>query len=321
VRASSHDEAPILLTGMGGVLGAGLARGGLADKLAACRLVLLGRRAPQAWQEHRFESADLAVPGQLADWVRTLSPRAVLHAAALSRTDDCEQNPELADRLNAEVVRELTEALQACEAESSAQARIPLVVCSTDQVFDGTAASYAEDSPVSPIHAYGRSKAQGEGIALAQAATVLRLPLLLGPAVPGQPNKMGAEAGLIAAAQAGQSWPLFSDEWRAPADPSDLVDAIAKLLLGEARSGVFHLAGADAVSRHELGVLSCAAAGVDFCHRAASLQDWRGAPRPPRLILRCERAIRELGFRPPDLRQSLARLCSPAVTGAPAEED
>jgi dTDP-4-dehydrorhamnose reductase len=258
-------------------------------------------------------SADFAQPGQLARIVHKLRPRAVFHAAALSRMDDCEQNPDLSERLNAEVIDELAESL----AERGAR----LVACSTDQVFDGAAASYAEDAPVSPIHVYGRSKAHGERIALACGATVLRLPLLLGPPVPGRPEKMGAEAGVIAAARADRSLSLFSDEWRAPADPASFVAVIAELLLGDARSGVFHLAGADAVSRHELGVLSCAAAGIEHAHRATRLADWHGAPRPPRLILRCERAHRELGFRPPDLRQSLARLCSPAMIGTPAKED
>lgn len=302
---------------MGGVLGAGLARGGLASRLSGSEVVLLGRRPPLAWQGHRFLTADFSKPGHLADLVRTLRPRAVLHAAALSRTDDCEQDPGLAERLNAEILRELTESLKQYGAKGCAR----LVACSTDQVFDGAAASYAEDASVSPIHVYGRTKADGERIALASGAAVVRLPLLLGPPVPGQPEKMGAEAGVIAATRAGRTLSLFCDEWRAPADPASFVDAIAELLNGDVRSGVFHLAGADPVSRYELGAMSCAAAGIGESHRATSLVDWLGAPRPPRLILTCERAIRELGFRPPDLRQSLARLCSPAVTGAPAQED
>lgn len=281
--------------------------------LAEAELVIVGRRPPQAWQEHRFVMADFAQPGQLGHIVQELRPRAVFHAAALSRMDECEQNPELADRLNAGILDELTASLAATGGR--------LVSCSTDQVFDGTAAGYAEDAPISPIHTYGRSKARGEGLALAHGATVLRLPLLLGPPVPGRPEKMGAESGVIAAAQAGRSLALFLDEWRAPADPASFAAVIAELLLGDARSGVFHLAGADAVSRYELGALSCAAAGIEHTHQASSLADWNGAPRPPRLVLRCERASRELGFEPPDLRQSLARLCSLAVTGAPAKED
>lgn len=298
---------------MGGVLGAGLARGGLPALLADAELVVVGRRPPQAWQEQRFAMADFAQPGQLARIIEELRPRAIFHAAALSRMDACEQNPELADRLNAGILGEITESLAASGGR--------LLSCSTDQVFDGLATSYAEAAPISPIHVYGHSKARGEGLALACGATVLRLPLLLGPRVPGRPEKMGADSAVIAAARAGRSLGLFSDEWRAPADPASFARVIAELLLGDARSGIFHLAGADAVSRYELGVLSCAAAGVEHAHQASSLAGWKGAPRPPRLVLRCERAARELGFQPPDLRQSLARLCSPAVTGAPAKDE
>lgn len=310
---STHREAPLMLTGMGGVLGAGLHRGGLNERLAEQDVVIVGRRQPLAWQEHVFREADFAEPGELAALIQELRPRAVFHAAALSRMDQCELQPEFAERLNAGVLEELAGALSPYGGH--------FVYCSTDQVFDGTAASYAEAAPVSPIHAYGRSKARGEAIALAHDAAVLRLPLLLGPPVPGRLERMGAEAGVIAAARAGRSLSLFTDEWRAPADPASFVAAVAELLLGKPRRGVFHLAGADPVSRFELGELSCAAAGLPSIHQASSLATWTGPPRPPRLVLSCERARRELGFRPPDLRQSLARLCALAGTGLPAKED
>lgn len=290
---------------MGGVWGAGLARGGLARALDPLPVVLAGRRCPDFWRSFPWVEADFSQPGQMQRLVQELRPRAILHAAALSRIDLCEQDPALAERLHAGTVAELLASL----GELSSESRIPCVICSTDQVFDGRAEGYAEDAPVSPLHEYGRSKARGEQLALQAGAIVLRLPLLLGPSVPGRPEKAGAEAGALLAAREGRPLRLFVDEWRAPADPAQLVAPVARLLREPGHQGVFHLAGADAVSRFELGELACAASGIESPHLPASLADWQGDPRPPRLILRCERARRELGFEAPDLRQSLARLC------------
>ena len=85
-------------------------------------------------------------------------------------------------------------------------------------------------------------------------------------------------------------------------------------------NGTYHLAGADAIDRYHLGQAACAAAGVEFVHRRARLAAWQGDPRPPRLILRCELAIRDLGFEPPDLRQSLARSAAAASQGRRGQE-
>ena len=121
---------------MGGVLGAGLARGGLAA--SGLRVVVVGRFRPPAWGGSEFVAADLREPGSMAALVREFRPSAVLHAAALARIDRCEQEPELASRLHVGAVQEGMEALR----ERAGR----WITISTDQVFDGTAESYAEDA-------------------------------------------------------------------------------------------------------------------------------------------------------------------------------
>ena len=299
---------------MGGVLGAGLARGGLAA--SGLRVVVAGRFRPPAWQGSAFVEADLLEPGSLTSLVREFQPKVVLHAAALARIDRCEQEPELANRLHVGAVQEGMEALHATGGR--------WITISTDQVFDGKADFYAEGAAPSPIHAYGRSKAAGEEATLAREGLVVRLPLLLGPAVPGRPERMGADRVLVEAARRGEVWQLFEDEWRAPADAADFVEPLRALLEVERSpdaAGVYHLAGAQAIDRYQLGELACAAADVPFVHQRARLADWSGAPRPPRLILTCQRTERELGSPAPDLRQPLARSAAAARAQAQGQEN
>lgn len=298
---------------MGGVLGAGLARG--RERGAARRVVIAGRFRPPAWSDAEFIAVDLREPGSMRALVEQVQPEAVLHAAAVARIDRCEAEPELARRLHVGAVQEGIEALRARGGR--------WITISTDQVFDGQADRYAEEAEPSPIHAYGRSKAEGEAATLREGGLVVRLPLLLGPAVPGRPERMGADQVLVAAARRGDAWQLFEDEWRAPADAAELA-APLRALLDTARSpqaqGVYHLAGAEAVDRYTLGELACSHAGAPFPHQRARLADWSGPPRPPKLVLSCERVRRELGYPAPDLRQSLARSAADALAQARSQE-
>lgn len=82
-------------------------------------------------------------------------PVAVINCAAQSSIEAAESDPEGAWRANALGPRLL--------AEACARAGIPLIHISTDYVF-GAAPSrpWREADPVSPVNAYGRTKAEGE---------------------------------------------------------------------------------------------------------------------------------------------------------------
>lgn len=77
----------------------------------------------------------------------------LVHTAALSNVDYCEEHPDEAHLANVEVTRRLTE-------------RLPLgaktIFLSSDCVFDGVTGGYAEESPTNPINVYGRTKLEAE---------------------------------------------------------------------------------------------------------------------------------------------------------------
>ena len=92
-----------------------------------------------------------AVAAALAGW----KPDLAVNAAAYTKVDLAEANVEDARRDN--------EIGPAVLAGACAAAGVPLVHVSTDYVFDGSKeGAYLESDPVSPISAYGRSKAAGE---------------------------------------------------------------------------------------------------------------------------------------------------------------
>jgi dTDP-4-dehydrorhamnose reductase len=139
-------------------------------------------------------------------------------------------------------------AAQVAAAAVSAGAR--LVHISSDAVFSGLAPSYGEACLPDPIVPYGAAKAAAETSvkALDPGAVIVRTSLIIG-------NGLSVHERFVHGLASG-SVPgvLYTDDVRCPVHVSDLASALLELA-GSSYSGVHHVAGLDAVSRYDLGVL------------------------------------------------------------------
>lgn len=282
---------------MGGVLGWGLAQAPPPEVH-----VFGGRSRPAAWKDAPGVRLNLEDPGAFRDVLEMLEPSAVVHAACWSRAKDCEEQPQRARRVNVEAVAEW---LQTAQAWNS----FPVYV-STEQVFDGSAAFYAEDATPHATTVYGATKAEAEALVLAAGGAVVRLPLLLGPRI--SESRVGADQGLREALQSGATPRLFHDEIRCPISAAALAAPLWQITRKRI-PGIFHLAGADAVSRLQLGEAVAAFDHLTPRFDAVSARDFAGPKRSLQLVLGTERAQKELGWEPPNLRQSLAWTDAPPV--------
>lgn len=105
---------------------------------------------------------DLADPASVADTVRA-GDTLVINAAAWTDVDGAEANEPAATTANSDAPVALA---KRCAALGAA-----LIHYSTDYVFDGRGVDpYREADPISPVNAYGRSKAGGEAGVLGVAA-------------------------------------------------------------------------------------------------------------------------------------------------------
>ena len=139
-------------------------------------------------------------------------------------------------------------------AAASAARRARLVHVSTDVVFSGRLGRpYREGDRTDPVTAYGRAKTEAERLVMRMipAAAVVRTSLL----VPGRYEELA-----LAAAAGNASYPFFTDELRCPIAVADAAAAMIELA-HLPFSGPIHVAGEDAVSRHELACLIARAHG------------------------------------------------------------
>jgi dTDP-4-dehydrorhamnose reductase len=216
-------------------------------------------------------------------------PEAVVHAAALAEPDVCEREPARAQVCNADAPARLARL---------ARARgLRLIALSTDLVFAGDRAPYAEDDAPAPLQAYGRTKLAGERAALAEdpGAVVLRLPLMVGR---GHGRRATATESVAWALRDGRPVRLFTDQVRTPLDAASVADAIERVLAAS-HAGTFHLGGDERLSRYDLGRRVADALGLPAALITPVRHGERPqAPRPADASLASLRAREVLGWRP-----------------------
>lgn len=154
-----------------------------------------------------------------------------------------------------------------------------LVQVSSDALFAGRSSPYVEGDDPSPITPYGAAKAAAE-VAVATidpGAIIARSSLIISSDGRSKPEQFVHEL-----ATGGEGF-LFTDEFRCPVHVADLASALLELAASD-RAGIYHVGGADAVSRLELGQLIAVRDGLDpltLPSRTQDMERWR--PRDVRL--------------------------------------
>jgi dTDP-4-dehydrorhamnose reductase len=221
------------------------------------------------------------------------SPQLIIHCAALTRTPQCQANPELARRSNVNVTRMLAELAR----------DIPFIFLSTDLVFDGKTGNYDENSVPNPINVYAETKLVAEKIVLANPRhTVLRVSLNAGASLTGdrsftEETRRSWEAGKLVT--------LFTDEFRCPI-PAVVTARVVWELVRLGAVGLYHVAGSERLSRYEIGkLLAVRWPHLEVKIIPGSVKDFKGAPRSPDVTLNCSKVQKILSFQLPKFSEWL----------------
>jgi dTDP-4-dehydrorhamnose reductase len=232
---SAQTAMHLLVTGANGQLGQCL-----ADQLKAQNIAhtLLSR-----------QDADINDTVVLEKIIADKGVTAIINAAAYTAVDKAESEPELARRVNVDGPTAL--------AKLSARFDIPLLHVSTDYVFDGNQQTpYVETDATGPTGVYGQTKLDGE-LAIQRHATkyiIMRTAWVF--------SEYGNNflKTMLRLAKERDTLGVVADQVGCPTYAGDIAQALISVArqlhereeqnLPEARYGIYHYAGDEAVSWH-----------------------------------------------------------------------
>jgi len=221
-------------------------------------------------------------------------PQLVLHCAAMTGIAETQANPVLAGRVNVEATRLLAEL----------SAEIPFVFFSTDLVFDGRKGNYVETDAVNPIHVYGETKVAAEQIVLKNPRHLVMRTSINGGI--SRAGNRGFNEQLRRARNTGQKMKLFTDEFRCPIFAGETARAAWELAVRNC-AGLFHVAGAERLSRWQIGqLLARRWPELKANMEPGSARDFPGPPRAPDSSLNISKAQKILSVPLPGLSEWLA---------------
>lgn len=285
----------VMITGARGLLGLNLALQA-AEEYEVVGIDKLDTLRPTVFKALQ---ADLLAPGAVANVLEQVQPDWVIHCAALANMDDCENQPELAQRLNAE--------LPGVIARETADRGIRTVHISTDAVFDGTRGNYSEADVPNPLSVYARTKLEGEGAVLAASdqAIVARVNFY-GWSSSG--DRSLAEF-FFNNLQAGQPMNGFEDVLVCTLQVNQLAEILLEMLEKEL-NGLYHVMSSQQISKYHFGVALAQKFGFDpGLIRPISVKDaGLTAQRSPNLTMNTTKLTAALGRTLPDIESGLERL-------------
>jgi dTDP-4-dehydrorhamnose reductase len=286
----NNNMKKILVTGISGFLGWHIAEHLQND----FKLLGIYNKTKPELKNIELEQLNLTDNRSGTSFLNQHQPDAILHLAANSNPNDCEQNPS-SQVINVDVTVNL--------AKYSAAQNIPFIFTSTDLVFDGENAPYSPTDTPNPIMVYGKQKLEAEQKVLKvnPKAIVTRMPLMYG--LP--KNGLGFMNAWLRNLQAGRNIYCFTDEYRTATFGGDAAQGIFALLKNKA-SGIFHLGGGERMSRFEFATQMATHFGLDKNLIIPSLQKDVNMPakRPADVSLDSNKAF-TFGFLPKKMTDNL----------------
>jgi dTDP-4-dehydrorhamnose reductase len=229
----------LLITGGSGYLGSQLVPAALARGWTVFTTYYSHPIRPEGAQALSLDLRDAARTRTLLQKVR---PQAVIHTACSNRADQPQHILPAAQSM----------------AGSAREFGLRLVHVSSDTVFDGEHAPYADEALPAPVMAYGRAKAEAEALVsqLYPPALIVRPSLIWGLDPLDHQTRW-----LVEAVRRQERVTLFTDEVRSPVHVADLCAALLELAALPQLAGPMNLGGAQPLNRWDFGLrlLGCLA--------------------------------------------------------------
>ncbi|MGG3006522.1 dTDP-4-dehydrorhamnose reductase [Geobacillus stearothermophilus] len=215
------------------------------------------------------EELDITNFDQVKQVISEVNPDVVIHAAAYTKVDLAESEPDKAFLINAYGTRNVAVVSEAVGAK--------LVYISTDYVFDGTATTpYNEFAPTNPLSVYGKSKLAGEQFVrdLHSKFFIVRTSWVYGK------HGNNFVKTMLKLAQERDELMVVHDQIGCPTYTVDLANCILELIQTE-KYGIYHVSNSGHCSWYEFAKAIFEEAGIEVKVNPCTTKDFsRPAPRP-----------------------------------------
>lgn len=291
----------ILITGSNGLLGQKVVDLCLSKGLPFLATSSGENRYSKCPETH-YQTLDITDEANIKAVFDQYLPTHIIHTAAMTNVDACEEQPEACDLVNRQAVYMLAKASQVIGAHFQ--------LLSTDFVFDGEAGPYKETDQPHPLSVYARSKYEAER--LLQEVNGLNYSVVRTIIVYGQGEQLSRSNLILWAKEAlqeGKPLNIVDDQFRAPTWADDLAWACVRICELD-QTGIFHISGPETLSIYDI-VLRVAAyykLPTEHITRLKSNTLNQAAKRPPRTGFILDKASSILNYEPHTLEETFALL-------------
>lgn len=292
----------ILVTGANGLLGQKLVS--LIVERNEHELIATGRgenRNTLYQEKYTYAALDVADEASVQEVFDKYQPQVVIHTAAMTNVDQCEDEQEACWQLNVLAVEYL---IKAC-----AKYNCFLLHLSTDFIFDGADGPYDEDAVANPVSYYGESKLASESLLLNSNIqwAIARTVLVYG--IAHDMSRSNIILWVKKSLEEGKEINVVNDQWRTPTLAEDL--AVGCYLIATKKAeGIFNISGKDFLSPYDMAVKTANYFKLD----KSNLNETDGskfsqkAKRPPKTGFIIDKARKVLGYEPHSFEEGIALL-------------
>ncbi|MFM1794987.1 MAG: hypothetical protein RL642_1372 [Bacteroidota bacterium] len=291
----------ILLTGANGMLGSSL-----TQKLSTTQhqIFATGKGASRLDVDLldsnlHYQSLDITQKKEVQAYISIVQPDLIIHGAAITQVDDCEQNKEFCYSVNVDGTKHL---LAAAKKQNSS-----FCLISTDFVFSGEGGPYVETDPTGAVNYYGQTKEMAEQLVMSSGLhwSIARTILLYGKADSGKRSNF--IYWVKDSLEAGKKIKVVNDQIRTPTYIPDLVDGIL-LMIEKKAKGIYHLSGKDILTPYQMAVAIAEhlSLNTELIEPVDASTFTQIGKRPQKTGFNIEKARQDLGYDPQSFENALS---------------
>ncbi|MDP4263598.1 MAG: SDR family oxidoreductase [Bacteroidota bacterium] len=290
----------ILVTGANGFLGYYLIEKLLQDNYTVIATGKGECRLPfHNYDNFTYCEMDFTDPFRVHDVFAKYAPDTVVHAGAMSKPDDCEQNQWQAYRENTEAA--VTLLINAEEYKSF------FIFISTDFIFDGEKGMYKEEDKPGPLNFYGKTKLEAEEAVQEYVYdwAIVRTILVYGKPRAGKGNLLSIVKEKL---EKGERYNVVDDQVRTPTYVEDLALGIIAVIKKRAK-GIYHISGEDVLTPYQMAVKTAEYLGLNssLINKVTAKDFSQPAKRPPKTGFVIDKAKKILRYNPVSFDEGLKK--------------